>query len=78
MGSSDDGARKRKRLLVAAVGVATISYTSSQGCERESITTTTSGNLVPPPADAGRVQDAAVLDGSAPSGESSPPRPKTP
>lgn len=54
--SSNNGERKGKRLLVAAIGVATISYMSSQsGCKREPTATTTSGNLVPPPAEAGPV-----------------------
>jgi hypothetical protein len=51
--SPNNGERKGKRLLVAAIGVATISYVSSQsGCKREPTSTTTSGNLVPPPAEA--------------------------
>jgi hypothetical protein len=48
--------RTGKRLLVAAVGVATVSFASTQGCEPEGggYTIVTSGNLVAgPPYEAG-------------------------
>jgi hypothetical protein len=45
--------RQGKRLLVAAVGVATVSFVSSQGCQPRT-ETFTSGNLLPaPPYEAG-------------------------
>jgi hypothetical protein len=45
--------RKGKRLLVAAIGVATASYVGSSGCNRAQVGTATSGNLMaPPPAEA--------------------------
>lgn len=51
-------ARKGKRLLVAAVGVATVSFISGQGCEPDT-TSFTSGNLLPaPPLVSGSTPDA--------------------
>jgi hypothetical protein len=67
--------RNRKRLLVAAIGVATISYASSQGCEPQPTMTSTSGNLVPPPADANPLPPAR--DAELPSsGNLLPPPPR--
>jgi hypothetical protein len=77
--------RKGKRLLVAAVGVATVSFVSSQGCEPHT-ETFTSGNLLPaPPYEAGispvtspDAADHAPLDASGPlptSGNLLPPQP---
>jgi hypothetical protein len=54
MAGSSKRERRGRRLLVAAIGVATVSYASSQGgCKREPVSSFTSGNLIPPPADAG-------------------------
>lgn len=75
--------RKGKRLLVAAVGVATASYVSVQGCA-EQYETVTSGNLLPGPpqfeqqdAEPAITRDAAVTqDSSLPtSGNLLPPPP---
>jgi hypothetical protein len=41
--------RERKRLLVAAVGVATVSFVACDGCGPR-VETFTSGNLLPAPA----------------------------
>jgi hypothetical protein len=58
MAGSKKRERSGRRLLVAAIGVATVSYASSQGgCKREPVSSFTSGNLIPPPAaDAGPPQ----------------------
>jgi hypothetical protein len=58
--------RKGKRLLVAALGVATVSYLNAQGCTEET-ERFTSGNLVPGPPDFvttgdGGAADAARID----------------
>jgi hypothetical protein len=64
--------RNRKQLLIAAVGVATVSYLGS-GCNRVQVSSATSGNLMAPPpaeaavpqlADAGQVAPGPI----APSG----------
>jgi len=48
MSEQPERKRKGKRLLVAAVGVATASYVIGSGCGVQT-SSTTSGNLVPPP-----------------------------
>jgi hypothetical protein len=60
----------RKRLLVAAVGVATASFLGKQGCSSPPrYETFSSGNLVPPPHEAGA---SAASEGDAgPDGASS-------
>ncbi len=49
----------RRRLLVAAVGVATVSLLGKQGCSSPRYDTITSGNLVPPPP---QQTDSGVVD----------------
>jgi len=60
--------RKGKRLLVAALGVATVSFASGQGCGSDSGTERfTSGNLIPaPPLEAGAFPRDAALPEALP------------
>jgi hypothetical protein len=68
MVGSNKRERRGRRLLVAAIGVATVSYASSQsGCKREPVSSFTSGNLIPPPADAGTPPPAQDVDVAPPS-----------
>jgi hypothetical protein len=57
----------RKRLLVAAVGVATASFLGKQGCSSPPrYETFSSGNLVPPPHEAGAASEGdAGPDGAS-------------
>lgn len=67
MAGSNRRERRGRRLLVAAIGVATVSYASSQGgCKREPVSSFTSGNLIPPPADAGRVLPEQGVEAAPP------------
>ncbi|HTU59924.1 MAG TPA: hypothetical protein VMF89_15840 [Polyangiales bacterium] len=53
----------RRRLLVAAVGVATVSLLGEQGCSSPRYETYSSGNLVPPPPQ--QVDAGVVSEGDA-------------
>jgi hypothetical protein len=68
MAGSNERERRGRRLLVAAIGVATVSYASAQsGCKREPVSSFTSGNLIPPPADVGAPPSEQGSDAAAPS-----------
>jgi glycerate-2-kinase len=53
--------RKGKRLLVAAVGVATVSFAACDGCGPR-VETITSGNLMPTPAQEAGAEPVTVSD----------------